>query len=130
MSDLFRNDFMGETLNAHKTKSFDTFAAADCLSKKLLISGSLMAPIETFVQRKTDSAIGEKKRVFAKASRMELARAMKPNGDIIEEPPGQSGAGSEEPPVEGPPDVDRKAVRLNAKNATFNDIRTRPDRCK
>lgn len=49
---LLRKDVMGETLEAHISKSFDTYAAADRLLKKDLTSSSFMALIATFVRRK------------------------------------------------------------------------------
>lgn len=95
--DQLRKEVVGETLDVHIAKFLDMDAAADRVSKKLLTSSSLMAPVVTFVQRKSDTAIADKGTEFTKASKMEPVIATEIYGDIVEELPSQYDSGSEEP---------------------------------
>lgn len=74
--DLCRNEVIGKTLDAHIEKAFNTYAATGRLSKKHLSSSSFNAPIRTFVECKTSTAIADKNIVFAKSSKMELMAAL------------------------------------------------------
>lgn len=84
MLDFFRQEVVGETLNAYLAKFFDNYAAADWLSEKLLTSSSLMEPITTFAQHENYTAVADKNAVFSKASKMELMAAKNLYGNIIE----------------------------------------------
>lgn len=75
-SNVFRKDVIGEILNDHVAKVFDTNAATARLSKELLASSSCVAPIATFEQHKTDPFIAGKITVISKTSKMELVPAM------------------------------------------------------
>lgn len=57
-----------------------------------------MAPIPTFVQRKTDTAIAVKNTIFAIASRIVLLEDIEVYDDIIEEEPSRLNSGRKEPP--------------------------------
>lgn len=59
MWDLKPKDVIGETLDAHIANFFDTNAAAEGLSKRLLASSPFMVPIATFMRRRTDTALKE-----------------------------------------------------------------------
>lgn len=59
--ELLRNDTIRETLNARVTKYFNNDAAANSLSKRWLTSITFMSPIATFVKRKADTAVEDKK---------------------------------------------------------------------
>lgn len=61
---MLRKEVIGETLDAHIGKWFNTDAAAEhreSLLRKLVAISLFMAPIETFVMHKKDIAMGEKK---------------------------------------------------------------------
>lgn len=81
--DHLREDVIGKTLDADIAKLCNKDAAADGLSKTLSMSSSFMAPIASFEQLKTDTAIASKNTVFAKESTMELAEATVVYGYII-----------------------------------------------
>lgn len=49
--DLLLKDLIGDTLDAHIMNKFNAYVAAEGLSKSLLTSSSLMAPIATLVRR-------------------------------------------------------------------------------
>lgn len=68
MLDKLCKDVVGESLNAHIAKFLNTDAAADVFSKRSLISSSFMAPIATFLRRKTDTAMEDKKYSTASTS--------------------------------------------------------------
>lgn len=57
MLDLLHKEVIRESLDAHKEKLFDTNVAANRLSQRLLISKSFMAPIATFLRRKSDTTM-------------------------------------------------------------------------
>lgn len=59
MLDLIREDVIGETWESYLAKLFDTSAAAEGLSKRLLASSSVIALISTFVTGEQDTAIQE-----------------------------------------------------------------------
>lgn len=100
--DLLRKELLGKTLDADVSELFDLDAAADRLSKRLLTSSSFIAPIDTFVDRESDSSISDKNKVFAKASIMKPAGAMEVIGDIVKDPPRQSDSDVRSPAVGGP----------------------------
>lgn len=97
MLDIFRKDATRDTLDDYKAKFLDTDAASERLLKKLLMSSSIMAPLVTFVRRKTDYTIADRNAVMAKASRKGSVPDKEANGDIIEGLRSQSDPRSEEP---------------------------------
>lgn len=98
MLDLLRKDVIGEKLDRHIAKFFDTEAATDGLSKKLMTSSSFMAPIATFVSRRPDSAIADMGTAAAKASKIEQFDAIEIYNDVIDSPPSRLESESEGPP--------------------------------
>lgn len=92
MLDLLQNDVTGRILDTHIAKFFDTCAGIDRLLKKLFTLSSFMAPITTFLQRKTNTTIDDKYIVVAKVSKMEPMAGREVCGSVIEEHPGQSGS--------------------------------------
>lgn len=60
MLDLLRKYVIEITIDAHIATVFDTCAAVEGFSKKLLTC-SILAPIATFIRRKTNTAMHEKK---------------------------------------------------------------------
>lgn len=89
-------DVMSKTLEVHIAKFFEISAAADRLWKKFMKSSSFMAPIATFVPRKTDCAKADQNTLIAKASKREPVVATEAYGDNIEEAPSWSDSGIEE----------------------------------
>lgn len=87
---IFCKEVIGETLDSHIAKFFDSYVATEWLSKQLLILSSFMAPIATFVRRKTRINLSNENKVFAKSSKMEPVAATEACSNIIEEPPSQS----------------------------------------
>lgn len=67
--DLLRKDVIRETPGAHIANYFDTDAAAEGLSKRMLTASSLMGPIATFVRRKTDIPMENRNYSVAYASK-------------------------------------------------------------
>lgn len=68
---------MDETLDAHIAKRFNTDAAHDRCLKTLLTYSLIMSSIATFVRCKTDPAIEEQIKVFAKALKKEPVEPLK-----------------------------------------------------
>lgn len=58
---MLRKEVIGDTLDSHIARLFDTDADSDRLSKRFLFSSTFMGPIATFVRRKPDAAMEEKK---------------------------------------------------------------------
>lgn len=54
-------DVIGETLDAHMAKFFETDGAGEELPRKVLSLDSFMVPIATFARRKADTVMEEKK---------------------------------------------------------------------
>lgn len=59
--DLFREDVLDKMLDTHMAKYFDMNAAGEGLLRRLLPSTSSMAPLASFVWRKTETAVNEKR---------------------------------------------------------------------
>lgn len=92
-----RRDVIGDTLDAQVEKPFDSDAATDGLSMKLLTSSSFMALIVTFVGRELDTAILDQNALIAKALKRKPATNTEEYGDIIKEPSSPSDFEIEEP---------------------------------
>lgn len=60
MLDLLRKDGILDTLDARIAELFDTNAAVNRFSHRVLTSNTFMAPIATFVRRKADKAMEQK----------------------------------------------------------------------
>lgn len=81
-----------------------------------------MAPMATFVQSKTDTAIADKNKVFSKASKKEHVAAKEAYGDVIEEVPSPRDSSNKELTVEGPSYAECKTSMQSAKSVTLNNI--------
>lgn len=82
-------------LDTHMTKFFDTNAAKQRCSKKLLKSRSFMTSVATLVRCKMDPASADQNTVIARASKIDPMEAQKAFGDILSELPIQLESGSE-----------------------------------
>lgn len=96
MLNLLRKDVIEDTLEAHIPKVFDTYAAADRLSKRLLTSIKFMAPIVT-VRRKKDTTIEQQKYSTAFATK-DTIDSLEAHNDVDESPSGRSDSRSDETP--------------------------------
>lgn len=81
---LLRNEVIGKPLDAHVAKFADAEVAANVLPKRMLISSYHMAPLPTFVRRKTDSAIADKRIVSRKAPKKEQVPDVETYKDVNE----------------------------------------------
>lgn len=88
--EVLRESVIGKTLDVHVAILFDNNAATDMLSQELQTLSSFMAPIATFVQRKTNTTIVDRNLVITKASEMETMTAKEDYGKVIEKRPGSS----------------------------------------
>lgn len=84
MLDQLRQYVIGETVDVHIARFFDTDATAVRFLKDLLTSSSFMVPFVTFVRRKTDLAVAGQNTVVAKVSKKKPVAVMEAYGDIIE----------------------------------------------
>lgn len=128
MLELFREDVIGETLNTHISRCFDTCAATDRLSKKLLTSSSFMTAISTIVRHKTDTAIEEQNWVRAKASMSNSRKLAKHMEILLKNHQDNRTLESKKLTAGGPEDVDQKAAMQVVKTARLNNICTRWNR--
>lgn len=97
--DRLRNEVIGKMLDAHIVKMFYTHATAERLSKSLLSSSSFRASTATFVTRKRDAAMEDKKYTSTFASKELISNVETYTGDS-ESPDSPSDSGSDEVPVE------------------------------
>lgn len=97
MLDLLREGVTGKMLKAHIVKGLNTNAPAVGLSSKFPASISFMAPIATFVRRRSDTAMEEKKYSFVYTSK-EPANAEMTVNDDSKTPPSRFDCGDDEVP--------------------------------
>lgn len=93
---LVRKLVIGETLDAHVAKNFDTEAAVDGLSNRLLTPSSLLAPITAFIRRKINTTMENKKYSVTYTSK-ELKDIAELYYDESEPQPSYLKSGSERP---------------------------------
>lgn len=94
MWDLQCENIFREILGTHPSELFDTNAAANMLSKRLLTSITIMAPIATCARRKTDTAMEQKKCSTAFAMKDTIYTA-EPCHEVDESSPSHSGCVSD-----------------------------------
>lgn len=122
--DILRKDVIEETQDAYRAKLFKNDAVADRLSKKLLSSSSLTAPIATIVRRRTDTTIADQNAVFAKASKKDPWQPRNHLAVLSKNCKANRTPGARSPTVAGIADVYRRARIQCVKNATLREIRT------
>lgn len=83
MLDLFCNRGICDTLNAHIEKLFNTKVATNSLSKNLLTLSSFITPMTSSIRRRTDSAVADQNKLFAKTLKKEPVAVTEAYGDII-----------------------------------------------
>lgn len=97
MLELLCKDFIINTLDAHNARTFNTEAAAYCLSEKLLTSHSYIAPIAASVRREAEPFIADQNAVIPQASKKENVAAKEACVDFIKAPPSRLDLGMKEP---------------------------------
>lgn len=97
MLDLLRKDGIGEVLDTRITKTFDTDAAAEGLSHRLVTFRSFMMLIATFISLEANTAMDENKYSVLYPSK-ELMNTIKTVDDDSKSPLRTSDSGSEKIP--------------------------------
>lgn len=90
-------DTIGETWNAHIAKPFNTFAAADRLSRRVPTSRWFMAMVTMFLPRRMDSAIADLNTVLTKTSKKDPVAVAEASSDASEALQSLPHSGNEEP---------------------------------